>query len=487
MTEREKIAHLLRRFGLGAGKYEVDLYEPLGVAGTINQLIDYDKVDEQFPIDPWEMTGYGDNLIQFDPPRFGSWWALRLFLTRRPLQERLTLFWHNHFAVSAEKVADGPGMLRYLQVLRQGANGNFRTLLKDVSKTTAMILYLDTQQSYKDHPNENFAREVMELFTMGQGHYSESDVKEAARAFTGWSLHYVDIGGNTPYDKLTESMARQGRSVFSYCVVPDMHDAGTKNILGKSGNFDGDAVLDLLCERPETAKFITSKLAKWFIGAEPSEELARKLSDVFVNSGYEIKPVLRAIAESNDFWSPQNVRSRSKSPVDFYPAMFRCMNLQPLILSLRGEVNDRFKPMKPEVKGVGEALYFLMSREGLLLLYPPNVSGWEWGNSWITSANMASRYQLPNLLFKGDDKNRPITQLLSQKLREEFKVQTPTYLVNALIDIFDLDVKDDKHALLVKTCVESGGVAALEDKEKASDLFVKVVGLMVAAPEFHVY
>lgn len=484
MTEREKIAHLLRRFGLGAGKYEVDAYMPLGVAGALDRLIDYEKVDEQFPISPWEMTGYGDGLIQFDPPKFGAWWALRMFLSRRPLQEKLTMFWHNHFAVSAEKVADGPSMLRYQQTLREGANGNFRELLRKVSKTTAMVLYLDTHHSYKDSPNENFAREVMELFTLGQGHYTEKDVQEAARAFTGWSLHFVDIGGNTPYEKLSEQMARRGRSVFSFCVVPDLHDAGTKSILGRTGNFDGDAVLDILCDHPQTAKYISAKLATWFIGKAPSESLLQKLSEVFIGAKLEVKPLIRAIAESNEFWDAANVRSIAKSPLDFYAGFFRSMNLQPILLALRGEVTDPYKPMKPELRGIGEGLYFLMSREGLLLLYPPNVSGWEWGNAWITTANMASRFQLPALLFKGDDKNRPISQMIAARLRDEFRAKSSADIVTALFDIFDVQVSSDKHSLIVKACEDAGGIAVLSDKEKASSMLVKVLELVVATPEY---
>ena len=190
MNERDKIAHLLRRFGLGAGKYEVEEYGKLGLEGAVDRLINYDKVDEQFPVSPMEMMGYGtEGLIMFDPPKFASWWAMRMMLTRRPLQEKLTLFWHDHFAVSAEKVADGMNMLLYQQTLRQHASGNFRTLLKEVSKTPAMIFYLDTHHSTAEHPNENFAREVMELFTLGIGHYTEKDIKEAARAIGDAFVH----------------------------------------------------------------------------------------------------------------------------------------------------------------------------------------------------------------------------------------------------------------------------------------------------------
>ena len=487
MTDREKIAHLLRRFGLGAGKYEVDEYLKLGIDESISRLINYDQVDEGFPVSPWEMTGYGtDGLIMFDPPKFASWWALRMLLTKRPLQEKLTLFWHNHFAVSAEKVADGANMLLYQQVLRKNASGNFRTMLKEISKTAAMVFYLDTHQSTADHPNENFAREVMELFTLGIGNYTEKDIQEAAHAFTGWSLHYSDIGGNLPYDKVAEAAARKGRSPLSFCSVPSLHDDREKTILGKTARFDGDATLDLLCDHPACAKFITKKLAGWFIEGPISQMLLDKLATTFTTSGMEIKPVLREIAASEEFWNEKQVRLRPKSPIDYYVTMFRQLGVQPILLQLRGDVKDIYKPMRPELRGSGDGLLFLMSREGLLLTYPPNVSGWKWGSAWITSANMASRLQLPSVIFKGEDKNRPIAAYIGQKLLTEQKADSPERVVDGLLDIFDGDIPVSKRAMLVKACIDNGGVGALKDKETASTMIVAVMKLMVAAPEYQV-
>ncbi|MBI1334515.1 MAG: DUF1800 family protein [Armatimonadetes bacterium] len=485
MNEREKISHLLRRFGLGAGKYEVDQYMPFGVDGTIDRLIDYDKVDEKFPVDPWEMTGYGDEgLIQFDPTKFGAWWALRMVMTRRPLQERLTLFWHDHFAVSAEKVADGPNMLLYQQTLRQHANGNFRTLLKEVSKTPAMIFYLDTQQSTNEHPNENFAREVMELFTLGIGSYTEKDVKEGARAFTGWSLHYIDIGGNRPFDKVVQEEARKGRSPLSFCIVPSLHDGGDKTILNQTGRFDGDQVLNLLCDHPACAKYITKKLAQWFIEGEVSDSLVNQLAATFSSSNFEIKPVLRQIATSNEFWDEKQVYRRPKSPPDYYVATYRQLALQDILLQLRGTVTDKFKPMRPEVAGTAGGVFYLMSREGFLLTYPPNVGGWEWGNSWITANNMTARIQLPAILLQNEDKNHPIATYLAAKLTTDFHADTPDKIVDSLLEIFDGQIPSEKRRLLVESCTKLGGASALKDKDSASKMLGDVMKLMVAIPEF---
>lgn len=485
LKDREKIAHLLRRFGLGAGRSEVDAYEPLGVDGTIQRLIDYETVDEQFPIDPWEVTGYGnEGLIRFDSTQFGSWWALRMLMTRRPLQERLTLFWHDHFAVSAEKVFDGPSMLEYQQVLRRNASGNFRRLLKDVSKTVAMTFYLDTNRSFKSAPNENFAREALELFTLGRGNYTEKDIREAARAFTGWSIHYVGIGDETPFEKLAEQWARQGSSVFSFCEVPALHDTGPKTVLGKTANFNGDQLLDHLCDQPATHRHIASKLASWFLENAPSPALIEKLAAKLRSSNLELKPVLRMIAESNEFWSEKEIRAKPKSPLDYYAGFFRALALHPILLQLRGEVRDKFKPMRPEVRGAGDGLYFLMSREGLLLHYPPNVGGWEWGQAWITTANVAYRNQLPAIVFMGEDRNRPIAVYVAGKLLNDYKVRDSASIVSALIDIFDAPTSAEKREILIQACDQAGGVSSLKDKERASQLLVRVVGLMVADPSF---
>ena len=487
MNDQAKIAHLLRRFGLGAGKVEVDEYAKLGLDGAIDRLINYDQVDEGFPISPWELTGYGtEGLIKFDPPVFGSWWVLRMLLTKRPLQEKLTLFWHNHFAISAEKVFDGPTVLTYLQLLRKNANGNFRSMLHDVSKSSAMVLYLDTHRSFKGKPNENFAREVMELFTMGEGKgYTEHDIQEAARAFTGWGIHFVDIlGDNMPFDKLQEKYARQQQSVFQFCNVPDLHDAGLKTVLGKTGTFDGDAVLDMLAERPETAKYITGKLAKWFIGPKISENLNGKLADAFTSSNLEIKPVLRAIAESDEFWADRNTRSVPKSPVDYYVAMFRQFGLAGPMLASRGEVKDIYKPMTGWLRGSSDGVFYFMTREGLSLLYPPNVSGWHWGEAWISASNIIARNQIPTLMFNGDDKTRGLAMHIASKLKNEYHVQTPKDVVAALLDLFDGSLPPEKEKLLVQACEQNGGVKALDEKDAAANMISRVLTVLVASPEY---
>lgn len=483
MTEAEKIAHLLRRFGLGAGKYELVKYEKLGVQGTLNALLDYEKVDEGFPVQPWEFCKQPDGQLQFDPYKFAAWWGLRLLLTQRPLQERLTLFWHDHFAVSGEKVFDGTAMVLYQEALRKHAAGNFRAMLKDVSKQPAMLFWLDQNASVKEHPNENFAREVLELFTMGSG-YTEKDIQEAARAFTGWSLQFSSIGENIEFYLQQERAAKAGRSVFNYCFVPAIHDEGSKTILGKTGNFDGDQALDILCDRPETAKYLVTKLWEWFAYPNPEPKLVERLAKTFVEAKLEIKPVLRAIADSPEFWSEKCVRGRPKSPVDFTVSIFRQLGLASIVLGLRGEVRDPFEPLKKEVRGAADGITYLMSAQGFLLNFPPDVGGWDWGESWINSNTMRFRAQQGDVMFWGDDPNRPIAVYLANRIKTEAKPSSAGDVVDEVCRIFDAEVPPRSRDILIEGCTRAGGPLALDNKDSAAAVLATICKLLYACPEF---
>lgn len=483
MTEKEKIAHVLRRFGLGAGKVELAKYEKLGLQGTLNALIDYDKVEEGFPVGPWEFCKQPDGQLQFDPYKFSSWWGLRLLLTNRPLQEQLTLFWHNHFAVSGAKVFDGTAMVTYQNCLRRNAAGNFRKLLKEVSVEPAMLYWLDQNTSVKEHPNENFAREVMELFTMGSG-YTEKDIKEAARAFTGWSLNVEAFGENIEFYIQQERAARAGRSPFNYCYVPAVHDDGPKTILGKTGNFSGDQALDILCDRPETARFMAKKLWEWFAYPNPELKLVESLAKTFIDNKLEIKPVIRAIAAAPEFWSEKCVRAKVKSPIDFTVATFRQLGLQPTILALRGEVKDIFQPLKTEVRGAADGVTYLMNAQGFLLNFPPDVSGWNWGEAWINSNNMRIRAQQADVMFWGGDANRPIAVYLANKIKQEKNPQTAADVVDAICEIFDATLPAKSRETLIEGCAKAGGPLALNNKDSAAGVFATVCKLIFASPEF---
>jgi len=288
------------------------------------------------------------------------WWLERMTHGPRPFQEKMVLFWHGHFATSVEKVREACLMWRQNDLFRRLATGDWLELIVEVAKDPAMLVWLDQAQSRKQHPNENFAREVMELFALGEGHYTEKDITEGARALTGWS-----------YERLAQK----------FVARPMWHDRGEKTIFGKTGNFDGEDFLRLVVEKPQAAKFITARLWNFFAGEMPSEHLNAALAKVFADAGNKFKPVLRAMFLSEEFYAPTIVRNQVKSPVQW------------LVGSVRVLERDLPPPM---------VCFGLTRNLGQDLFAPPNVKGWDGGLSWITTNNLLARYNQAATLVQGD-------------------------------------------------------------------------------------
>jgi uncharacterized protein (DUF1800 family) len=284
-------------------------------------------------------------------------WLTQMVDTGQQLREKMSLFWHGHFASRNLNILY---QQQLLDIIRQNALGNFGDLLREVSKSAAMINFLNNNQNRKDHPNENFAREVMELFTLGRGNYTENDVKEAARAFTGWG---VEISGEFKFR-------------------PFQHDSNEKTVLGKSGNFDGDDVISILIENKQTARFITRKIYRYFVNDTVNEEQVEKLANRFYQSNYDISALMKDIFSSDWFFDANNIGSRIKSPVE-------------LIVGIR-----RALPMKIENESVQLTLQRLL---GQLLFYPPNVAGWPGGKNWIDSSSLMLRMRIPQMIFASDE------------------------------------------------------------------------------------
>ena len=300
-SDRERGAHLLRRFGLGASEAELDYYLAKGLDGAVELLLE-PPPDPNSIVDP-EILRNDKGRIPM--PQAVNAWTLRMLATRRPLEERMTVFWHNHFATSASKVQSATLMLGQNDTLRQNALKPFPTLLDAVSKDPAMLFWLDNQQNVKGKPNENFAREVMELFTLGIGHYTETDVQEGARAFTGWALRR---GG------------KQGEGQFLY--RPLQHDSGGKTFLGQTGPFNGDDVLRILCEQPRTPEFLVTKLWDWSVWPNPDPATIAPFAARYRASGMDTKALLRDIMRSREFFSDRAARAivKSRTPDGFYGA-----------------------------------------------------------------------------------------------------------------------------------------------------------------------
>lgn len=291
-------------------------------------------------------------------------WLDEMVHANGQLREKMAFFWHGHFATRNLNVFYQQQML---DVVRQHALGSFRDLLHGVSKSAAMLFFLNAQQNRKGHPNENFAREVMELFTLGRGHYSENDIKEAARAFTGWS---ANLKGDFVFRKF-------------------QHDAGVKTVFKTSGNLVGEDVLDLLLEQQQTAQFITEKVYRFFVNDTVDKAKVDWLSGRFYKSDYNIAKLLEDIFTADWFYEEKNIGKKIKSPIE-------------LLAGIR-----RMLPMEIENS---EAQLLVQKLLGQTLFYPPNVAGWPGGKSWIDSSTMLLRMRLPQLISDNDEFNlRPKT------------------------------------------------------------------------------
>jgi uncharacterized protein (DUF1800 family) len=285
---------------------------------------------------------------RLETDRISYWWANRMLVSDRPLEEKMALFWHGHFATNEDKVRDYRKMLKQLRLFQAQGTGNLRDLVIGVAQDPAMLAFLDAGVNVKGAPNENFAREIMELFTMGVGNYSEKDIREAARAFTGWNFH--DLAFRADVAK---------------------HDDGVKSVLRETGPFDGVAVIDIILKQPVTAEFIASKLYRFFVRQEISPETRTALGNILRDNHYEIAPLLEVIFLSKDFYSAPSYATHIKSPVELVVSTYKRLGLREI-------------PGVPDFNEVTASL-------GQHLFHPPTVAGWAQGKSWITPALLIER------------------------------------------------------------------------------------------------
>jgi uncharacterized protein (DUF1800 family) len=406
-SERVRIAHLLRRAGFGVSQQELDEYVRLGFDGAVARLLDY----EQQPEPPDQVA----------PETVGLpvWWLEKMLHTNRPLQEKMTLFWHGHLTSATQKVNNPNAMLAQNQLFRANALGNFGEIMRGISRDGAMISYLDLRTNRKNAPNENYARELMELFTMGIGNYTETDVREAARAFSGWSA--------TP----------DGQFVFNTF----QHDAGVKTVLGKTGNLNGDDVTDLVVAHPATARFMTTRLFRFFAYPRPEPAVVDRLAAVYTDSGYSIKAVVESILRSPEFSSEQAYRALIKSPTELLVGAMRTLGVE---------------HVPPQA---AQAMRLL----GQELFNPPNVAGWSGGRSWINAASLLGRFNV--LAVVANQLGGPVLggQPLSTLL---LGLTTPDARVQLVLDLLlDGDATADERAALLALAGQTRG------EEQARSLF----------------
>lgn len=469
MNDREKIAHILRRFGFGASEAELDYYEAKGLAGTIDLLLNYEQVDEGWDL-PLERFSNQQGQLRIQSAQ--AWWIMRMCVTKRPLQEKMTLFWHDHFATSAAKVDVPMAMFKQNEIIRAGATGRFQNLLTTVSKDPAMLYWLDNHYNVAGKPNENFAREVMELFTLGIGHYEEKDIQEASRAFTGWTF------GVGPQGRKLDRITPRSR----FLLRDSEHDYGSKTVLGNTGSFDGEDIFGILCGQEQTAKYIATKIWSWFAYLQPEPELINGLSRKFYENGLDIKKLLREVMESPAFYSQKAIRRVYKNPIDFTVSTIRQLGVAVQLLeSVKdAETTEVFRRVAP-VFVTNQASKSM----GLELFYPPDVDGWPSGSAWISSATMVERIKWADRLFAPP--NRTPGQRGPQSLRLPiFHVMeedpTPMGVAKALTSLFDAPMTPAKLDQLAKAASDASEGSITP--QNANTVAVAVCRLIFGAPEF---
>jgi uncharacterized protein (DUF1800 family) len=430
-------AHLLERAGFGGTPEEINALAKMTPAQAVARLVRFQGVDAS-PLPAFDASGVHDPGIEPFPPsrpavtdmakkngealgikvkptgnrrlqpvvdkffywlrasvlethRVAYWWANRMVSSPRPLQEKMALFWHGHFASNEAKVRDYRKLLGELELFEQQGTGNFRDLTVAVAQSPGMLTFLDAGVNVKGAPNENFAREIMELFTMGVGHYTEKDIREGARAFTGWN--YVDL---------------------KFVVNKDQHDDGEKTFLGQTGRWDGVQAIDIIMQQPATADYIAGKIYRFLVRQELSPELQKQLGSVLRDSHYEIAPLLETIFLSRDFYSPASVGTQIKGPVQLAVNTYRKLGL-------------RSVPGVPDFNAATNAL-------GQQLFSPPTVAGWAGGQSWITPGlllergNFARDILFPDINFLPPDRYTTNSEIRSvaDRIRQGLDVSAAT-------------------------------------------------------------
>ena len=359
-----KNKHLISRAGFGIHHNDIEKYKNLSPKKLYQELknnSEYKVLLTDFPtVTPeqyQEMSKATDKrpLNQFNKnynSAISKAWHSQMINTPYQLREKMALFWHGHFATRIQQSLFNKDII---EVFRKNALGNFKDMVFEVSKSPAMLNFLNNQQNKKARPNENFARELMELFTLGRGNYTEKDIRESARAFTGWS-----------YNSLGEFVNNEKQ-----------HDSEEKEFLGKTGNFDGTDIINMILEKPECAHFITEKIYKFFVNETPDEKIVRSLSQKFYKSNYDIMALADEIFLSDWFYSEKNIGAKIKSPVE-------------LIVGIR-----RIMPMDLQNK---DTIYNFEKILGQELLQPPNVAGWPTGLAWIDSSTLLLRMKIPAVM-----------------------------------------------------------------------------------------
>ena len=431
------IAHLMRRAGFGANREQIGMHANAGYHNTVEALLN-----------PSEEDRMDDHLIRRFHPELsgmmgpnapGQNWLYRMATTSAPLREKMALFWHGIFATGYAKVIHGKALSDQTRMFRTFGMGSFKDLLIQLSKDPAMIIWLDNQDNHNGAINENFGRELLELFTMGVGNYTERDIKECARAFTGWTI------ANREYMELRsqrDSDWPYGRIAWHFKYHPEDHDDGEKEFLGQRGRFNGEDIIHIICQQEATARFISRHLYSFFVSDEPpvpewrytpptNPEAIDELTRVYFDSNYDISAMLRALFNSSYFQSQDSWYSKVKSPVELVAGVLR----------LTGEFN---RPRREIIDR-----YFQASYMGQFLNNPPSVEGWHQGTDWLDTGTLVERVNFASQQI-GDSTKPGIQAMIERIASTPNNVASPENLISVCLEEMGvISVEEDTMKVLI--------------------------------------
>ena len=461
-SELALMAHLFRRAGFGETRDELDEYVAQGYEAAVEQLLhpELAPVMDEDVLRRYQIDQNSLMLIESSQ----AYWLYRIINTQRPLEEKMALFWHSLFATAYGKLNHAKAVVDQTNTFRRCGLGDFRTLLLELSRDPAMIFWLDNKDNHKDAPNENYGRELLELFSMGIGNYTEDDVKACARAFTGWTIanaEYMSIRASR------DSIWPHGRLDWQFQYLPEDHDETAKTFLGQTGPFNGEDVIDIICDQPATAWFVASKLYGYFVSDTPHEESIQYLADKFVESKGNVREVMRSLFTSDFFRGDEARLAKVKSPAELVAGTAR----------LAGSYQF------PEWGIVNLAMD--VSFMGQEILNPPTVEGWHTGREWIDTGNLVERVN--SAALEMGDVSRPGVQAALHRIRSSGESLPPEAFVDACLDaVGQFEVADSTRESLVNHAQREGMIefSGRGAESCAESRVAEMLQLIVATREY---
>ena len=469
--EIESLAHLMRRAAFGATRDELEAYAAKGYDATVEELLN-PGVPQSMPNDVIRRYHPEQSAMMY-PQGAVQPWLYRMITTNAPLEEKISLFWHGVFATGSPKITQGKVQSDQIRMLRRYGMGSFKALLVELSKDPAMIVWLDNHDNHKGAINENYGRELLELFSMGVGNYTEQDIKECARAFTGWTL------GNTDYMALRglrDSIWPYGRIAWHFEYRPEDHDDGEKEFLGQRGRFNGEDIIDIICQQAATARFISRHLYHFFVADEPpvpqwpylpprDPEAIEILSRAYFEGDGDIRSMLRVLFSSDFFKSESSWYEKVKSPAELIVGVLR---LTGKFDRPRREINERF-----------QQLTFM----GQYLTNPPSVEGWHQGVEWIDTGTLVERTNFASQQL-GDLGTPGGKAMLSRLTTDNGGTVSPDRLVDCCLEhLGAISAAEDTRATLVRYASQRGELL-LGAEEQTRQRVGEVLQMTAGIPEF---